>query len=96
MQIKNGRIMYQIINNIKIFALSFHIMECYPHCDNVLFYIKYSFYWSDHSPLSSRTFAAVLEWEIRYCPFGAISPISDGAWFVSACAAVVSGVYPGP
>lgn len=35
MQIKNGRIMYQIINNIKIFALSFHIMEYYPHCENV-------------------------------------------------------------
>ena len=34
MQIKNAGIVYQIINNIKISALSFHIMEYYPHCEN--------------------------------------------------------------
>lgn len=36
MQIKNAGIMYQIINNIKIFASSFHIVEYYPHCENLL------------------------------------------------------------
>lgn len=51
MQIKNAGIMYQIINNIKISAPSFHIMEYYPHCENsylvssekLLFQLRVSF-----------------------------------------------------
>ena len=35
MQIKNTGIMYQIINNIKIIAFYFHIVECCPHCESV-------------------------------------------------------------
>ena len=36
MQTKNVGIMYQIINNIKIFTSSFHNVECYPYCEIIL------------------------------------------------------------
>lgn len=36
MQTKNVGIMYQIINNIKIFVSSFHNVEYYPYCEIVL------------------------------------------------------------
>ena len=64
-----------------------------------LFYIKYTFrsFCFGMIIFRSLTVCHVTDLRAPYCPFGEISPMSDGPWFVSAGAAVVvSFTYPGP